>query len=45
MKLNTAVHSTGTETKVTERVSEILGIIIIIIIIIITVNFKVTSGQ
>jgi len=38
VKLNTTVHTSGTETKAPERVSEMLGVIIIIIIIIIIIS-------
>jgi hypothetical protein len=37
VKLNTIVHSSGIETKIPVRVSEVLGIIIIIIIIVVVV--------
>ena len=43
MKLNKTVHSSGTETKVPERVGEILGIIIIFFCVHVTVHLSNTS--
>jgi len=43
VKLNKTVHSSGTETKVPERVGEILGIIIIFFCVHVTVHLSNTS--